>query len=112
MRAFAAYIPRFAHPKIAGIAITLVLSAGFFACLSMAIAGIAQTRDRLMGIGQLMTRDNYRSMQGPNVCSGEFPFGAEDIETEDAPRVGDGVGHDAGWPLYLKRYAALFTDGP
>lgn len=26
--------------------------------------------------------------------------------------VSDGVGHDAGWPLYLERYAALFTDGP
>ena len=25
--------------------------------------------------------------------------------------VGEGVGHDAGWPLYLDRFAALFTDG-
>ncbi len=25
--------------------------------------------------GKLMTRDNYRSMQVPNTCSGEFPFG-------------------------------------
>jgi uncharacterized protein YndB with AHSA1/START domain len=25
--------------------------------------------------------------------------------------VADGVGHDAGWPLYLDRYAALFSDG-
>src|SRR5207244_3737428 len=25
------------------------------------------------------------------IATGEFPFGAEDIETEDAPRVGDGV---------------------
>jgi uncharacterized protein YndB with AHSA1/START domain len=25
--------------------------------------------------------------------------------------VADGVGHDAGWPLYLDRYAALFTGG-
>lgn len=25
--------------------------------------------------------------------------------------VSDGVGHDAGWPLYLRRYAALFTGG-
>ena len=24
--------------------------------------------------------------------------------------VSDGVGHDAGWPLYLDRYAALLTD--
>lgn len=41
--------------KLLGAGIALMLSAGFFACLSMAIAGIAQTRDRLMGIGQLMT---------------------------------------------------------
>ena len=26
--------------------------------------------------------------------------------------VRDGVAHDQGWPLYLDRYAALFTDGP
>ncbi|MFC0032721.1 SRPBCC family protein [Micromonospora chaiyaphumensis] len=25
--------------------------------------------------------------------------------------VRDGVGHDEGWPLYLDRYAALFTPG-
>ena len=25
--------------------------------------------------------------------------------------VSDGVGHDQGWPLYLDRYAALFTEG-
>jgi len=25
--------------------------------------------------------------------------------------VSDGVGHDAGWPLYLDRYAGLFTGG-
>jgi uncharacterized protein YndB with AHSA1/START domain len=24
--------------------------------------------------------------------------------------VSEGVGHDAGWPLYLDRFAALFTD--
>ena len=41
--------------KLLAAAVALMLSAGFFACLSMAIAGIAQTRDRLMGIGQLMT---------------------------------------------------------
>lgn len=27
--------------------------------------------------GKLMTRDNYRSMQMPNFCSGTFPFGIE-----------------------------------
>jgi uncharacterized protein YndB with AHSA1/START domain len=26
------------------------------------------------------------------------------------PAVSDGVGGDAGWPLYLERYAALFSD--
>jgi len=41
--------------ELIGAALALMLSAGFFACLSMAIAGVAQTRDRLMGIGQLMT---------------------------------------------------------
>jgi ABC-2 type transport system permease protein len=41
--------------KLLGAAVALMLGAGFFACLSMAIAGVAQTRDRLMGIGQLMT---------------------------------------------------------
>ena len=41
--------------KLLGAAVALILGAGFFACLSMAIAGVAQTRDRLMGIGQLMT---------------------------------------------------------
>lgn len=41
--------------KLLAAAVALVLSGGFFACLSMAIAGIAQTRDRLMGVGQLMT---------------------------------------------------------
>jgi len=25
--------------------------------------------------------------------------------------VSDGVGHDQGWPLYLARYQALFTEG-
>jgi ABC-2 type transport system permease protein len=32
-----------------------MLGAGFFACLSMAIAGLAGTRDRLMGFGQVIT---------------------------------------------------------
>lgn len=41
--------------KLVAAAVALMLSAGFFSCLSMAIAGVALTRDRLMGIGQLMT---------------------------------------------------------
>jgi NADH dehydrogenase len=32
--------------------------------------------------GKLMTRDNYRSMQVPNVCSGEFPFGIQPLALE------------------------------
>jgi ABC-2 type transport system permease protein len=41
--------------KLIGAAIALLLGAGFFACLSVAIAGLAGARDRLMGIGQLIT---------------------------------------------------------
>jgi ABC-2 type transport system permease protein len=41
--------------KLLGAIVALMLGAGFFACLSMAIAGVAQVRDRLMGIGQLLT---------------------------------------------------------
>jgi NADH dehydrogenase len=32
--------------------------------------------------GKLMTRDNYRSMQVPNVCSGQFPFGIQPLALE------------------------------
>lgn len=32
--------------------------------------------------GKLMTRDNYRSMQVPNVCSGAFPFGIQPLALE------------------------------
>ena len=41
--------------KILLAAVAIMLGAGFFACLSAAIAGFAQTRDRLIGIGQVMT---------------------------------------------------------
>ncbi len=40
---------------ILGSALIVVLGAGFFATLSMTIAGIALSRDRLMGIGQAIT---------------------------------------------------------
>lgn len=33
----------------------MVLGSAFFSCLSMTIAGIVLTRDRLMGIGQAIT---------------------------------------------------------
>jgi ABC-2 type transport system permease protein len=41
--------------KILLAAVAIMLGAGFFACLSMAIAGLAGTRDRLMGFGQVIT---------------------------------------------------------
>jgi ABC-2 type transport system permease protein len=41
--------------KILLAAVAVMLGAGFFACLSMAVAGLAGTRDRLMGFGQLLT---------------------------------------------------------
>ncbi|MFI5619772.1 ABC transporter permease [Streptomyces sp. NPDC051567] len=41
--------------RLAGVAVAVVLGSAFFSCLSMAIAGIVLTRDRLMGIGQAIT---------------------------------------------------------
>jgi ABC-2 type transport system permease protein len=41
--------------KILLAAVAIMLGSGFFACFSMAIAGLAGTRDRLMGFGQVMT---------------------------------------------------------
>ncbi|MFF0450186.1 ABC transporter permease [Streptomyces sp. NPDC004609] len=41
--------------RLAGVALVVVLGSAFFACLSMSIAGIVLTRDRLMGIGQAIT---------------------------------------------------------
>ncbi|MBO0731790.1 MAG: ABC transporter permease, partial [Acidimicrobiaceae bacterium] len=41
--------------RILGAAVIVVLGAGFFATLSMTIAGLALSRDRLMGIGQAIT---------------------------------------------------------
>ncbi|MFD7548812.1 ABC transporter permease [Streptomyces sp. NPDC059578] len=41
--------------RLAGTALVVVLGSAFFACLSMSIAGIVLTRDRLMGIGQAIT---------------------------------------------------------
>ena len=40
---------------IVGALVVVVLGAAFFSCLSMTIAGIVLKRDRLMGIGQMMT---------------------------------------------------------
>ncbi|RKE17895.1 ABC transporter permease [Streptomyces sp. TLI_171] len=41
--------------RLLGVAAAVVLGSAFFACLSMTIAGIVLTRDRLMGIGQAIT---------------------------------------------------------
>jgi len=41
--------------RIAGAFAVVVLGSAFFACLSMTIAGIVLKRDRLMGIGQMIT---------------------------------------------------------
>jgi ABC-2 type transport system permease protein len=40
---------------ILGAFVVVMLGSAFFACLSMTIAGIVLKRDRLMGIGQMMT---------------------------------------------------------
>ena len=41
--------------KLLGVAVFVVLGSAFFSCLSMSIAGLALSRDRLMGIGQAIT---------------------------------------------------------
>jgi ABC-2 type transport system permease protein len=41
--------------KLLGTAAVVVLGSAFFSCLSMTIAGLALSRDRLMGIGQAIT---------------------------------------------------------
>ncbi len=41
--------------RIVGTFVVVVLGAAFFSCLSMTIAGVVLKRDRLMGIGQMIT---------------------------------------------------------
>ncbi|MCL2551364.1 MAG: ABC transporter permease [Streptosporangiales bacterium] len=41
--------------RLLGVAAAVILGSAFFSCLSMSIAGIVLTRDRLMGIGQAIT---------------------------------------------------------
>ncbi|MCQ4042410.1 ABC transporter permease [Streptantibioticus rubrisoli] len=41
--------------RLLGVAAVVLLGSAFFSCLSMTIAGIVLTRDRLMGIGQAIT---------------------------------------------------------
>ncbi|MGH7685733.1 MAG: ABC transporter permease [Candidatus Dormibacteria bacterium] len=40
---------------LVGAALVVVVAAGFFSCLSMTIAGLVLSRERLMGIGQAIT---------------------------------------------------------
>ena len=40
---------------LVGAALVVVIAAGFFSCLSMTIAGLVLSRERLMGIGQAIT---------------------------------------------------------
>ncbi|GGU47602.1 transport permease protein [Streptomyces albospinus] len=41
--------------RLLGVVVAVILGSAFFSCLSMTIAGIVLTRDRLMGIGQAIT---------------------------------------------------------
>jgi ABC-2 type transport system permease protein len=41
--------------KLIAVCLVVILGGAFFSCLSMTIAGIVLTRDRLMGIGQAIT---------------------------------------------------------
>ncbi len=41
--------------RLLGVVVVVLLGSAFFSCLSMTIAGIVLTRDRLMGIGQAIT---------------------------------------------------------
>ncbi|MEV7867644.1 ABC transporter permease [Streptomyces sp. NPDC088124] len=41
--------------RLLGVAVAVILGSASFSCLSMTIAGIVLTRDRLMGIGQAIT---------------------------------------------------------
>jgi ABC-2 type transport system permease protein len=41
--------------RLLGVAAAVVLGSAFFSCLSVTIAGIVRSRDRLMGIGQAIT---------------------------------------------------------
>ena len=53
-----------------------------------AVIGLSDRLSRLQAAvmeklpGKLMTRDNYRSIQVPNVCSGVFPFGIQPLALE------------------------------
>ena len=50
-------------PRLLGAAAAVLLGSAFFASLSMTIAGLVRTRERLMGIGQAITRVNPLSYE-------------------------------------------------
>ncbi len=58
--------------RLLGVAVAVVLGSAFFSCLSMTIAGIVLTRDRLMGIGQA----NAVSPVTLRICPSSMPFGS------------------------------------
>jgi ABC-2 type transport system permease protein len=41
--------------KLLGVVVVVLLSAAFFSCLSLTLAGLVLSRDRMMGIGQAIT---------------------------------------------------------
>ena len=49
--------------------------------------------------------------EGPQLTRVELEHRNIDRHGPGWESVSDGVRHDQGWPLYLARYAALFTDG-
>jgi ABC-2 type transport system permease protein len=50
---------------ILGALVVVVLGAAFFSCLSMTIAGVVLKRDRLMGIGQMITMPLFFASNAP-----------------------------------------------
>jgi ABC-2 type transport system permease protein len=56
--------------RILGAMVVVMLGAAFFACLSMTLAGLVRSRDRLMGIGQAITMPLFfasNALYPPNV---------------------------------------------
>ncbi len=89
--------------KLIAAAVALMLGAGFFACLSMAIAGVAQARDRLMGIGQLMTMPLFFASNAlypieimPTLAAGDQPGQPADVPGQRPARP---AGRRTGEPL-------------
>jgi ABC-2 type transport system permease protein len=56
--------------KLLGVVLIVVLGSAFFSCLSMSIAGVALSRDRLMGIGQAITMPLFFSSNAEKLMPG------------------------------------------